>query len=63
MTPSDGQSVQWECWDIYSRCVEEHPWDFAWKSLWKDDSLKDYVANQGTNKPGMFVQLHNLFSM
>ena len=28
-------SVQWECWDIYSRCAEEHPWDFAWKSLWK----------------------------
>ena len=48
MTPLDGQSVQWECWDIYSRCAEEHPWDFTWKSLWKDASLKDYVANKGT---------------
>ena len=24
-TPLDGQNVQWECWDICSRCAEEHP--------------------------------------
>ena len=53
-------SVQWECWDIYS---EEHNWDFTWKSLWKDASLKDYVANQGTQTSQVCLCSSTLFSM